>query len=137
MGTNGHKPINEQEFRKMLLDGDVPLSLIVHITKEQVCDILMERYKHLEAVTIGQRDASNKYGVNYQTLAGWVQRGVLPAVKKGRGKGQQTFLNEQQVAVMVEMCNLYLEGRGGRVPGWGPPWLLGTPKKYGNIRKAS
>ncbi|MEM2493572.1 MAG: hypothetical protein QXE23_08560 [Nitrososphaerota archaeon] len=73
-----------------------------------------EDFAHLDGCGISISDASEKYGVRFSTLQGWVQRGWIRILQKG-GRGRPYKLNEADVAYLVAIFSrIHGERRGKR-----------------------
>lgn len=92
--------------------------------KKQVIEGLRAKFPDLEGVKIGRADAAKKYSVAESTIREWQNQEIEPGVPMVEsfpsgttGRGNQTMVNEQHVAAMVELRKMK-PNKGGPIKGW-------------------
>lgn len=72
-----------------------------------------QQFAHLRGVGIGVRQAGEKYGVNSETISGWVKRGLIRRLSGETLRGQRVMIDESDVAYCA-MLYLRDPGQGKR-----------------------
>jgi len=94
------------------------------LTPAQVYALLREQFKYLAELRIGRQDAAEKYGIPAGTIQRWGKNGWVRTLQKAMGQGRQVIVNEQDVAVMLEMNRRFRTRSSGPIKGWRPPKLV-------------